>query len=80
MQFQIVVSTEIVKRKVISQCKEKKLAVVLMHDTYYNSFTVEALPDIIKYLKNQGFVFRTFDELTSTEESVMKRIGIVNRV
>ena len=74
------ISPDKVKRNVINQCQEKKLAVILMHDTYYGSFTVEALPDIIKYLKSQGYVFRTFDELTPIEESVMERIGIVNRV
>lgn len=73
------VSTDSVRKNVINQCREKKLAVVLMHDANNKSFTVEALPDIIKYLKNEGFIFRTFDDLTATEESVMQRIGIINR-
>lgn len=74
------ITSEEIKKNIISQCEDKKLAVILMHDAYYKNFTVEALPDIINYLKSEGFVFRTFDELTITEENVMKRIGIVNRV
>lgn len=33
--------------------------VVLMHDTYGKEATAEALPQIIKYLKDQGYEFRT---------------------
>lgn len=33
--------------------------VVLMHDTYGKETTAEALPQIIKYLKDQGYEFRT---------------------
>lgn len=74
------VSVEKVKRNVITQCNDKKLAIVLMHDTYYKHFTVEALPDIIQYLKTEGFVFRTFDDLTPNEESQMVKMRVVNRV
>jgi len=73
------ISAEKVKETVIRQCQEKKLAVILMHDTYYGSFTVEALPEIINYLKGEGYLFRTFGELTPAEENIMERIGIVNR-
>lgn len=73
------VPVEKVKKNVITQCKDKNLAIVLMHDTYYKHFTVEALPDVIKYLKNEGFVFRTFDDLTAKEESQMVKIKVVNR-
>lgn len=33
--------------------------VVLMHDTYGKETTAEALPEVIKYLKEQGYDFRT---------------------
>lgn len=74
------VPVEKVRGNVITQCKDKKLAVVLMHDTYYKHFTVEALPDIIKYLKSEGFVFRTFDDLTADEERQMIKIRVINRI
>lgn len=64
---------------VMKQCKNKNLAVVLMHDAYYKRTTVEALPSIIKNLKEQGFYFRTFEDLSEEEEKIMIRCGIINR-
>jgi peptidoglycan/xylan/chitin deacetylase (PgdA/CDA1 family) len=74
-----VVAVDKIKNNVMTQCKNKKVAVILMHDTYYKYFTVEALPDIIKYLKSEGFVFRTFDDLTKEEENKMMKEGIINK-
>lgn len=73
------VTVEKVKNNIISQCKDKNFAVVLMHDTYYKKFTAEALPEVIKYLQKEGFVFRTFDDLTPSEEDKMVKMGILNR-
>ena len=72
------VPTEKIKRNVKNQCKNKRFAVILMHDTYYKHFTVESLPEIITYLKKQGFIFRTFENLTETEEKEMINLGIIN--
>lgn len=38
---------------------DKEALVVLMHDTQGKKHTVEALPEIIDYLKNKGYEFRT---------------------
>jgi len=73
------VPTERIKENVINQCSGKKLAVVLMHDSYPKTTTVEALPAIIKYLKSQGFEFRTFDDITPEEEKAMIKERVVNR-
>lgn len=73
------VTVEKVKKNIINQCKDKNFAVILMHDTYYKHFTAEALPEVIKYLQKEGFVFRTFDDLTPSEEKLMERMGILNR-
>lgn len=73
------VSVEKIKQNIIIQCKNRRTAVVLMHDTYYKYSTAEALPWIIKYLKNEGFEFKTFDNLTLDEEKEMIRLGIINR-
>lgn len=73
------VSKDVIKQNVINGCKNKKIAVVLMHDSYYKTSTVEALPDIISYLKKEGFVFRTFDGITLEEEFRMTNKGIINR-
>lgn len=74
------ISADKIKQNIITQCREKRMAVILMHDTYYNHFTVEALPDVIKYLKEEGFVFRTFDDLTVNEENRMVNLRVINRV
>jgi peptidoglycan/xylan/chitin deacetylase (PgdA/CDA1 family) len=68
-----------IKRNVKNQCQNKKIAVILMHDTYYKHFTVESLPEIITYLKNEGFVFRTFGDLSESEEKEMINIEIINK-
>ncbi|NMM64480.1 polysaccharide deacetylase [Clostridium sp. P21] len=74
-----VVAVDKIKNNVMTQCKDKNFAVILMHDTYYKYFTVEALPDIINYLKNEGYVFRTFDDVTPAEESEMIKLKIINK-
>lgn len=38
----------------------KTKVILLMHDTYGKEETAKALPEIIKYLKNQGYEFRIF--------------------
>ncbi|CAB1249373.1 hypothetical protein CLOSBL3_11874 [Clostridiaceae bacterium BL-3] len=48
-----------------------------MHDTYYKHFTVESLLEMISYLKKQGFIFRTFEDLTEAEEKEMINLGII---
>lgn len=73
------VSMDKIKYNVISQCSVKKLSVVLMHDSYPKTTTVEALPYIIKYLKENGYTFRTFEDITATEQKEMIREGIINR-
>jgi len=37
----------------------KSKVIILMHDTYGKVQTANALPQIIEYLKNQGYEFRT---------------------
>lgn len=43
----------------IQTVKGREKAVILMHDTYGKEETAKALPEIIKYLKEQGYEFRT---------------------
>lgn len=74
-----IVPTYKLEKNVIEQCKNKTLAVVLMHDAYYKTTTVEALPAIISNLKKEGFVFGTFDNITPKEEAALVRIRVINR-
>ncbi|KOF56780.1 hypothetical protein AGR56_08900 [Clostridium sp. DMHC 10] len=45
--------------KVKSTVQGKNKVVILMHDTYGKEETAKALPDIIQYLKEQGYEFDT---------------------
>ena len=42
--------------------KGKKQAIILLHDSGSKKTTVEALPLIIEYLQQEGYVFKTLDE------------------
>lgn len=50
---------------VINQARNKKSAVIIMHDSGTHIETVKALPDIIKYLKENGFTLLPIKEDTS---------------
>ena len=43
----------------IKTSKGKEMVVLLMHDTYGKEETVKALPDVIKYFKDNGYEFKT---------------------
>lgn len=54
------------KERLIERFKEtfggENKVIILMHDTYGKKSTPEALPYIIKYLKESGYTFKTLDE------------------
>jgi peptidoglycan/xylan/chitin deacetylase (PgdA/CDA1 family) len=52
-------NAEQLKQQLIKTIQGRQKAVVLMHDTYGKEETAKALPEIIKYLKEQGYEFRT---------------------
>lgn len=47
---------------IVKSTKNNKEAIILMHDSSGKETTVEALPGIIKYLKEQGYEFRTLKD------------------
>ena len=49
--------------KMISSIGKNQSIVLLMHDAGDKSYTVEALPDIIKYFKDRGYTFKNFYEI-----------------
>ena len=46
-------------RQTIKTSAGKDIVVLLMHDTYGKDETAKALPDIIRYFKEQGYEFKT---------------------
>lgn len=52
-------NAEQLKQELIKTVTGREKAVILMHDTYGKEETAKALPEIIRYLKEQGYEFRT---------------------
>jgi esterase (fragment) len=55
-------SKEVIVNEVLKQTKQNKKSIVLMHDSSEKTTTVEALPEIIKALKDRGCEFAALDE------------------
>lgn len=55
------ISPKILLEKIKQTSIRKKTLVVLLHDASTKSTTVQALPNIIEYLKSQGYIFRTLN-------------------
>lgn len=51
-------NSEQLKQEVINTMGNKQKLVILMHDTYGKEETAKALPEVIKYLKEQGYEFK----------------------
>lgn len=51
-------ANELINRA-ITTSQDKNMVVLLMHDTYGKEETAKALPEIIKYFKDNGYEFRT---------------------
>jgi peptidoglycan/xylan/chitin deacetylase (PgdA/CDA1 family) len=75
----VTVPTKDIEIKLLNQLSTSNFSVILMHDVSSKTTTVEALQTVINYLKKEGFVFRTFNNLTPTEEKEMIKRGIINR-
>lgn len=73
------VAVNVLNNNIKIGCDNTNLAVILMHDSYYKSTTVESLDKIIKDLKGKGYTFKTLEEMTAAERRTMIKIGVVNR-
>lgn len=49
-------------QRLVQTTQGKNKVVILMHDAGAKKTTAQALPDIINYLKNQGYEFETIDQ------------------
>lgn len=59
------VSSLEIYNNVVNQVKSKRSAVIIMHDSGTHMETAKALPDIIKYLKDNGFTIEPITESTN---------------
>lgn len=71
-----------IKNNIVKQTesigKYNRVLVVLLHDSYYKKTTVEALPEIIKYYKENGYILKGFDEMTHDEYEELIKKKIIN--
>lgn len=74
-----VVEVNILNNNIKCQCTNLNLAVILMHDSYYKTTTVESLDYTIKHLKSQGYKFKKIDEMTPSERSSLIKMRVINR-
>ena len=58
------VSPEVQLKNIRETTKNKRNVVILMHDAPTKQTTADALPQIISYLRSQGFVFRTLKDIS----------------
>ena len=61
------VSRDIILNNIKNQVKNKKSAVIIMHDSGTHMETAKALPDIIKYLKDNDFIIEPITENTNID-------------
>lgn len=68
-----------IEKNIIEYSKGWNTIVILMHDAEAKTTTVDALPNIIKYFKDNGYSFRTLDDMSKIELNKMIKFGIVNK-
>lgn len=69
----------VIFKNIMKDSNDKDVIVLLLHDAYYSSTTVEVLPKVIKYFKQNGYVFKTLKNLSEDEMKVLEDKGILNK-
>ena len=54
-------------RNIKREAEGRDICVVLMHDTKATGQTVQALPDIVQYFKEQGYAFCTVEQMDAAK-------------
>ena len=54
---------ETIMQSVIDTVGQKQSVVILMHDSYDKILTYETLPDVIKYLRDNGYIFKNLYDI-----------------
>lgn len=65
--------------EIIKQSEGKDFIVLLFHDTGPNDGTVQVLPEVIKYYRENGYTFRSFRDITNEELKEMENRKITNK-
>lgn len=54
---------ESIMQSIIDTVGQKESVVILMHDSYDKILTYETLPDVIKYLRDNGYIFKNLYDI-----------------
>lgn len=79
MDWQVGVSADSIFARVVKQVEEKNASIILLHDAggKTRQATVDALPRIIKYFRDKGYLFTTVADLMGkTKADVMPAIPL----
>lgn len=68
-----------VTRNVKKSYKNQDVIVILMHDGYKNMTTAKALPGIVDFLKNEGYIFRNLSTLAPDELQLLVDNKLINK-
>jgi peptidoglycan-N-acetylglucosamine deacetylase len=81
MDWQVNVKVDSIVSRIINQVETRNASIILLHDAGGDTrqATVDALPRIIGYFKNKGYVFTTIADLMGkTKEEVMPSIPLTS--
>lgn len=73
------VPVETLRSKFLKSAQEKDFLVVLMHDSYYCGTTVKFLPEMIKYFKDNGFEFKSINDMSKEDEEYMRGNRLIDK-
>lgn len=68
-----------IKNNILKSTKGKECVVLLLHDGYYNTTSMEVLKDIIKHYKDEGYTFKSLKNLPNEEKSRLENLKILNK-
>lgn len=74
-----VLSVNEIIRNVKKEYKHQDVVIILMHDAYKNITTAKALPDIVKFLKDEGYKFKSLSTLEEDEFNMLVDNKLINK-
>lgn len=72
-------NSEKMLQNIFRNVNNNDFAIILFHDLEKNVKTVEILPEVIERLKDKGYIFRTFRDVTEEELDTMVRLKLANK-
>lgn len=66
-------------RNIKKDYKKQERVVLLMHDTMNQKTTAKALPEIIKFFKDEGYVFKSLNKINTDELEILIKNKVVNK-